>query len=85
MRKDILTSAQEMLDKAGFTNIHSYNHEDPPGTAIHEMGTARMGKDPRTSVLNGNNQLHDAKNIFITDGSCMTSSAGKTPPSPIWP
>ncbi len=68
-----------MLDKAGFTNIHSYNHEDPPGTAIHEMGTARMGKDPRTSVLNGNNQLHDAKNIFITDGSCMTSSAWQNP------
>lgn len=79
MRKDILTSAQEMLDKAGFTNIHSYNHEDPPGTGIHEMGTARMGKDPRTSVLNGNNQLHEVKNVFITDGSCMTSSAWQNP------
>jgi choline dehydrogenase-like flavoprotein len=79
MRKDILTSAEEMLDKAGFTNIHPYNHEAPPGSAIHEMGTARMGKDPRTSVLNGNNQLHDAKNVFITDGSCMTSSAWQNP------
>jgi choline dehydrogenase-like flavoprotein len=79
MRKDIRTSAEEMLDKAGFTNIHSYSHEAPPGSAVHEMGTARMGKDAKTSVLNGNNQLHDAKNVFITDGSCMTSSAWQNP------
>jgi choline dehydrogenase-like flavoprotein len=79
MRKDIRTSAEEMLNKAGYTNIHSYNHEAPGGSAVHEMGTARMGKDPRTSVLNGNNQLHDAKNVFITDGSCMTSSASQNP------
>jgi choline dehydrogenase-like flavoprotein len=79
MRKDIRTSAEEMLDKAGFTNIHSYSHEAPPGSAVHEMGTARMGRDPKTSVLNANNQLHDAKNVFITDGSCMTSSAWQNP------
>jgi choline dehydrogenase-like flavoprotein len=79
MRKDIRISAEEMLDKAGFKNIHSYSHEAPPGSAIHEMGTARMGKDPKTAVLNGNNQLHDAKNVFITDGSCMTSSAWQNP------
>ena len=79
MRKDILASAQEMLDKAGFTNIHPYNHVAPPGSAVHETGTARMGKDPRTSVLNGNNQLHDVKNVFVTDGSCMTSSGWQNP------
>jgi choline dehydrogenase-like flavoprotein len=79
MRKDIRASAEEMLNKAGYTNIHSYSHEAPGGSAIHEMGTARMGRDPKTSVLNGNNQLHDAKNVFITDGSCMTSSAWQNP------
>jgi choline dehydrogenase-like flavoprotein len=79
MRKDIRASAEEMLDKAGYTNIHSYNHVAPAGSAVHEMGTARMGRDPRTSVLNGYNQLHDAKNVFITDGSCMTSSASQNP------
>jgi choline dehydrogenase-like flavoprotein len=79
MRKDIRTSTEEMLGNAGFTNIHSYSHEAPPGSAIHEMGTARMGKDPKTSVLNAFNQLHDAKNVFITDGSCMTSSAWQNP------
>lgn len=79
MRKDILASAEEMLTTAGFHSIHSYNHEDPGGTAVHEMGTARMGRDPRTSVLNGFNQMHDVKNVFITDGSCMTSSACQNP------
>ena len=79
MRKDILASAEEMLTTAGFHSIHSYNHEDPGGSAVHEMGTARMGRDPRTSVLNGFNQMHDVKNVFITDGSCMTSSACQNP------
>ncbi|RZK18254.1 MAG: GMC family oxidoreductase, partial [Flavobacterium sp.] len=49
------------------------------GSTIHEMGTARMGRDPKTSVLNGNNQLHAVKNVFVTDGSCMTSSASQNP------
>ena len=79
MRKDILASAEEMLTTAGFHSIHSYNHEDPGGSAVHEMGTARMGRDPKTSVLNGFNQMHDVKNVFITDGSCMTSSACQNP------
>lgn len=79
MRKDIRVSTEEMLHVAGFKNIHSYSHAAPAGTAIHEMGTARMGKDPRTSVLNGYNQMHDVKNVFITDGSCMTSSAWQNP------
>jgi choline dehydrogenase-like flavoprotein len=79
MRKDILASAEEMLQTTGFKNIHSYSHADPAGTAVHEMGTARMGKDPRTSVLNAFNQMHDVKNVFITDGSCMTSSGCQNP------
>lgn len=79
MRKDIQASSEEMLQTAGFTNIHSYSHTDPPGTAVHEMGTCRMGKDPRTSVLNAWNQMHDVKNVFITDGSCMTSAGTQNP------
>ncbi len=79
MRKDIRQSAEEMLQIAGFKNIHSYSHALPGGSAVHEMGTARMGRDPKTSVLNGFNQLHDAKNVFITDGSCMTSAAWQNP------
>jgi choline dehydrogenase-like flavoprotein len=79
MRKDILACAEEMLQKTGFKNIHSYSHADPAGTAVHEMGTARMGKDPRTSVLNAFNQMHDVKNVFITDGSCMTSAGCQNP------
>ena len=53
--------------------------ESYPGTAIHEMGTARMGRDPKTSVLNGNNQVHAVKNVFVTDGSCMTSASCVNP------
>jgi choline dehydrogenase-like flavoprotein len=79
MRKDIRSSAEEMLEKTGFKNIHSYNHALPGGSAVHEMGTARMGLDPKTSVLNKFNQLHDATNVFVTDGSCMTSGAWQNP------
>jgi len=79
MAKDIRASAEEMLHTAGFTNIQSYSHMDPAGTAVHEMGTARMGKDPRSSVLNAFNQMHEVKNIFITDGSCMTSGGSQNP------
>jgi len=79
MRKDIRLSAEEMLDKAGYKNIHPYSHALPGGSAVHEMGTARMGRDPKTSVLNEFNQLHDVKNVFVTDGSCMTSAAWQNP------
>lgn len=79
MTRDIQTSAEEMLHVAGFKNISSYSGLQPGGAAVHEMGTARMGKDPRTSVLNGFNQMHDVKNVFITDGSCMTSAACQNP------
>lgn len=79
LREDSINEAEKMLKKAGFTNIRSFRSELIPGSAIHEMGTARMGKDPSTSVLNGQNQMHDVKNVFITDGSCMTSSASQNP------
>jgi choline dehydrogenase-like flavoprotein len=76
MRQDIKASIEEMLTVAGAKNISSYSHNYPEK---HEMGTARMGKDPRTSVLNGYNQMHDVKNVFITDGSFMASSATANP------
>jgi choline dehydrogenase-like flavoprotein len=79
MRKDVMESASEMMTKAGFKNIHPYDTNAPGGTAVHEMGTARMGRDPKTSVLNANNQVHEAKNVFITDGSCMPSGGCQNP------
>ena len=79
MMDDICESAEEILVNAGFTQVHSFNYSKAGGSTIHEMGTARMGKDPRTSVLNGFNQLHAVKNVFITDGSCMASSASQNP------
>jgi choline dehydrogenase-like flavoprotein len=79
MKKDIEQSAIDMLEKAGFRGIQGFNYHLPGGSAIHEMGTARMGRDPKTSVLNGFNQVHSVKNVFITDGSCMTSSAWQNP------
>lgn len=76
---DIQTTAAEMLDAAGARNISTYDDHLPPGLCIHEMGTARMGRDPRTSVLNGHNQTHDVPNLFVTDGGCMASSANQNP------
>jgi choline dehydrogenase-like flavoprotein len=79
MQKDVKESTQEMMERTGFKNINAYSHPQPGGSAVHEMGTVRMGRDPKTSALNGFNQLHDVKNVFITDGSCMTSSATQNP------
>jgi choline dehydrogenase-like flavoprotein len=85
MRKDIAASAAEMLEAAGLKNVSTYDAYQPgklgaePGLGIHEMGTARMGRDPKTSVLNGWNQAHDVPNLFVTDGSCMTSSSCVNP------
>jgi len=72
-------ASEDVLSKAGFKNVGSYRTSPPPGSAVHEMGTARMGHDPKTSVLNKHNQMHDVKNVFITDGSCMTSSGCQNP------
>lgn len=79
MMEHMTKSSEEILLKAGFENVDSYRSSPPPGSAVHEMGTARMGNDPKTSVLNKFNQMHDVKNVFITDGSCMTSSGCQNP------
>ncbi len=79
LRKDMAITAAEMLAAAGAHNIEPFAEDQPPGFAIHEMGTARMGRDPKTSVLNSYNQAHDVRNIFITDGGAMTSSSCVNP------
>lgn len=79
LNKQIQEDAVEMLDKAGVKDVMGFDKEHPPGYGVHEMGTARMGKDPKTSVLNGFNQVHAAKNVFVTDGACMTSSSCVNP------
>jgi len=79
MSKDIAIQAGEMLAAAGARDIEIFQQISRPGLAIHEMGTARMGRDPKTSVLNAHNQAHDAKNLFMTDGACMVSSSCVNP------
>jgi choline dehydrogenase-like flavoprotein len=79
MRKDMLADAAEMLEAAGVKNIKTRDNHGGPGLGIHEMGTARMGKDPKSSVLNKFNQVHACPNVFVTDGSFMTSAACVNP------
>jgi glucoside 3-dehydrogenase (cytochrome c) catalytic subunit len=79
LRRDMAISAAEMLAAVGGREIEPFERNDPPGFAIHEMGTARMGRDPKTSVLNSFNQAHDVKNLFITDGGAMVSSSCVNP------
>lgn len=82
MREDMADTAAEILETIGIKDIVKYNKstdEWAPGLSIHEMGTARMGKDPKTSVLNAYNQAHDVPNLFVTDGACMSSSAWQNP------
>lgn len=79
MRKDMADSAAEMLEVAGLKNVKKYDDIGGPGLGIHEMGTARMGRDPKTSVLNKWNQLHEVKNVFVTDGAAMTSAGCQNP------
>lgn len=79
MRIDMMNDMAEMLDECGVVDVEPYDGEYFPGMGIHEMGTARMGRDPRTSVLNEYNQVWDAPNVFVTDGSCMTSSGCQNP------
>ena len=79
MRKEMKSAAAEMMEAAGFKNVTPYDRVPNPGNGIHEMGTARMGRDPKTSVLNKWNQVHAAKNVFVTDGSCMTSAGCQNP------
>jgi len=79
LRKHGVQCAEEMLEAAGCKNISSYNQATAVGACIHEMGTARMGHDAKTSVLNKWNQMHEVPNVFVTDGACMTSSGTQNP------
>jgi len=79
MRRDMINDMAEMLEATGVKKVETFDNGYFPGMGIHEMGTARMGRDPKTSVLNSHNQLWDAPNVFVTDGSCMTSAACVNP------
>ena len=79
MRKDMTADMAEMLEAAGVKKVHTYDSGYFPGMGIHEMGTARMGRDPKTSVLNAHNQVWDAPNVFVTDGAAMTSASCVNP------
>jgi choline dehydrogenase-like flavoprotein len=79
MREDIKSELKAMFEAAGVKNVSTYDGGHNIGHGIHEMGTARMGNDPKTSVLNKWNQVWDAKNVFVTDGACMTSAACQNP------
>jgi choline dehydrogenase-like flavoprotein len=79
MVKDYLEQMTEMFTKAGFTDIHTTDSKAAPGLDIHEMGGVRMGNDPKTSMLNKWNQMHACKNVFVTDGACMTSTSTQNP------
>jgi choline dehydrogenase-like flavoprotein len=79
MAKQMMADVVEMMEAAGLENVQGFNRPVTPGSVIHEMGTARMGRDPKTSVLNAHNQIHAAENVFVTDGSCMVSSPPQNP------
>src|SRR4029079_5325563 len=79
MVKDFLEQGKAMLEAAGAKITYEYDNHQAPGLDIHEMGGVRMGKDPKTSLLNEWNQLHHCKNVFVTDGACMTSTGNQSP------
>jgi len=79
MRKDMMEDMKEMLESSGVKNVKTFDNQYFLAQGIHEMGTARMGRDPKTSVLNGNNQMWDATNVFVTDGACMASASCVNP------
>lgn len=79
MTADFLRESKAMLEKAGCINIETHDNRQAPGLDIHEMGGVRMGKDPKTSLLNAHNQLHAVPNVFVTDGACMTSTGNQSP------
>ena len=79
MRKDMQEQAAAMLEKSGARDIETYDETYALGLGIHEMGTARMGRNPKTSVLNGFNQVHACKNVYVTDGAFMTSASCVNP------
>ena len=79
MKEDWKVQGTEMLEAAGCKDVEIYDSNAPIGKGIHEMGTARIGYDPRTSILNKHNQVHAVPNVYVTDGACMTSSATQNP------
>src|SRR5436190_23830170 len=79
MRRDMMSDMADMLEQTGVKDVSMYDNGYWRGMGIHEMGTARMGRDPKTSVLNAHNQVWDAPNVFVTDGSCMVSTACPNP------
>ena len=79
MTLDFFEQLAEMFTKAGFTDLKKNDNKQAPGLDIHEMGGIRMGHDPKTSLLNKWNQLHECKNVFVTDGACMTSTSTQNP------
>lgn len=79
MEKDMRNDAAEMLESAGYKNVRISGDPYNVGNSIHEMGTARMGRVPESSVLNAHNQVWDSPNVFVTDGSCMTSAGCQNP------
>jgi choline dehydrogenase-like flavoprotein len=84
MSKDSIIQAKDMFEKSGLTDIKVSIGDPEPMSTVHEMGTARMGKDPKTSVLNSHNQVHAVPNVFVTDGACMTSCSSVNPSLHIW-
>src|SRR5262245_65953762 len=79
MRRDMMNDMAEMLEASGVQDVRVYDNGYFPGMGIHEMGTERMGREPKTSVLNGQNQVWDCTNVFVTDGACMVSSGCQNP------
>jgi choline dehydrogenase-like flavoprotein len=79
MVDDMVSSATDMLQKSNMVHVAPFRTGNNPGAGIHEMGTARMGRDPKTSVLNAHNQMHDVANVFVTDGSAMASTGCQNP------
>ncbi|MCM4168130.1 Fructose dehydrogenase large subunit [Arenibacter antarcticus] len=79
MIRDFLSESQQMLEKIGCTEVETHDNKQAPGLDIHEMGGVRMGSDPKTSLLNDKNQMHLCKNVFVTDGACMTSTGNQSP------
>jgi choline dehydrogenase-like flavoprotein len=79
MRKDILEDAKEMLERAGAKNVQGFEGDGTPGRGIHEMGTARMGTSVKNSIVNKHNQVHEVKNVFMTDGAAMASASCVNP------
>jgi choline dehydrogenase-like flavoprotein len=79
MLKDFLEQGQAMLETAGIKQVNTWDSKQAPGLDIHEMGGVRMGSNPKTSMLNEWNQLHHCKNVFVTDGACMTSTGNQSP------